>query len=132
MLGELPRRLSTIRYAGRSSRVSIRPRTSSRQNAQKMPGSAYDPLRPAKRPGSSPAVAPKYRILVDRRYADLYSRMADAVGIQQAQRFWDHVAATPNEWPRPGNSCILRGTAGLPQGPGWSRTIHYELSSMAR
>lgn len=69
---------------------------------------------------------------MDRRYADLYSRMADAVGMQQAQKFWDHIAATPNEWPRPGNSCILRGRAGLPQGPGWSRTIHYELSSMAR
>ena len=39
---------------------------------------------------------------------------------------------TPGEIPALNSSCILRGAAGKPQGEGWSRTIHYEVSSMAR
>jgi hypothetical protein len=58
--------------------------------------------------------------------------MAEVVGLQQAQQFWDHVATTPDAWPAVGTSCILRGKAGLPKGVGWSRTVHFEVSSMAR
>ena len=45
---------------------------------------------------------------------------------------WDHLAHTPEMAPLIGTSCILRGKAGKPNGPGWSRTIHYEVSSMGR
>jgi hypothetical protein len=94
--------------------------------------SAYKPLQPAKRPGGKPKVAPRFRVLVHRHYVDHYNQMTEAVGLQQAQQFWDHVSATPDVWPAVGTSCILRGKAGDPMGPGWSRTIHYEVSSMAR
>jgi hypothetical protein len=97
-----------------------------------MVDSAYKPLQPARRPGSRPADAPAYRVLVHRHYVDHYARMAEVVGLQQAQQFWDHVATTPDAWPAVGTSCILRGKAGLPKGVGWSRTVHFEVSSMAR
>ncbi len=48
------------------------------------------------------------------------------------QEFWDYVASSPGVPPGIGASCLLRGKAGLPQGPGWSRTVHYEASSKAR
>ena len=94
--------------------------------------SASRPLQPAKRPGSKPDDAPRFRVLVHRHYVDHYRRMTEAVGLQQAQQFWDHVATTPDIWPAVGTSCILRGKAGNPKGVGWSRTVHFELSSMAR
>jgi hypothetical protein len=97
-----------------------------------MVDSAYKPFQPARRPGGKPNKAPNYRVLVHRHYVDHYSRMTEAVGLQQAQQFWDHVASTPHVWPAVGTSCILRGKAGLPQDVGWSRTIHFEVSSMAR
>jgi hypothetical protein len=34
--------------------------------------------------------------------------------------------------PPTASTCFLRGKAGRPKDEGWSRTIHYELSSMAR
>jgi len=52
--------------------------------------------------------------------------------MQQAQEFWDHLASTPGEPPATAATCILKGKAGAPIGEGWSRTIHYELSSKAR
>jgi hypothetical protein len=118
--------------AGLSLPASTHQPTSCPLNDQKMPDSAYKPLQPAKRPGRRPSAAPAYRVLVHRHYADLYARMAEAIGLKQAQQFWDHIATTPEVWPKVGNSCILRGRPGLPQAPGWSRTIHFELSSMAR
>ena len=93
---------------------------------------AYSPFVPARRPGGKPDQSPIFRVLVHRQFLDHYQRMEEAVGLKQAQEFWDHVAMTPDAWPAAASSCILRGKAGLPRGVGWSRTIHYELSSMAR
>lgn len=97
-----------------------------------MATSAYQPLQPAKRPGGRPDEAPNFRVLVHRQYHQKYKRLAEAIGLQQAQELWDHLAMTPDQPPKVGSSCILRGKAGLPQGVGWSRTVHYEASSKAR
>lgn len=56
---------------------------------------AYDPEVPAKRPGGKPNNAPKYRILVHRKYEAAWNQIVERVGMQQAQQFWDHVAYTP-------------------------------------
>jgi hypothetical protein len=58
--------------------------------------------------------------------------MVDRVGLESARELWDHLAATPGECPPVNGSCILKGRAGRPRGEGWSRTVHYELSSKAR
>ena len=79
---------------------------------------AYDPEVPAKRPGGKPNNAPKYRILVHRKYEAAWNQIVERVGMQQAQQFWDHVAYTPG----------IKD----PIAKGFSKTIHYELSSMAR
>jgi len=94
--------------------------------------SAYEPFRPARRPGGRPDEAPLYRVLVHRRFRRHYEDLADRVGLQQARQFWDHVAASPGSPSAVASTCYLRGKAGRPQGPGWSRTIHYELTSSAR
>lgn len=96
------------------------------------PDSAYRPLQPAARPGGRPEVAPTYRVLVHRKFERHWSEVVERVGLQQAEELWDHLASTPGEAPPTANTCILRGKAGKPQGAGWSKTIHYELSSKAR
>lgn len=94
--------------------------------------SAYRPLEPARRPGGRPPQAPRYRVLVHRKFKPHWDDLANRVGAQQARQLWDHIAMTPGEFPATANSCMLKGRAGRPQGEGWSKTIHYEVSSMAR
>lgn len=94
--------------------------------------SAYDPNVPARRPGGRPSERPKYRVLVHKRYLDRYRELVDRVGLQQAQQFWDHVSQEPGRPDPIAQTCYLKGQAGRPKGPGWSRTIHYEVSSSAR
>jgi hypothetical protein len=45
---------------------------------------------------------------------------------------WDHLAAAPGSTTAVASTTILKGRSGQPQGPGWSRTVHYEVSSSAR
>jgi len=94
--------------------------------------SAYRPWEPARRPGGRPTRAPTYRVLVHRQYAAKWARVVERVGAQQAQELWDHLASMPGEPPATASTSLLRGKAGRPMAPGWSRTVHYELSSMAR
>jgi hypothetical protein len=94
--------------------------------------SAYDPLRPAKRPGKKPDRAPVYRVLVHKSFYSHYGELVSRVGEQQAKQFWDHVAHQPGAPDPIAQSTVLKGRAGRPHGEGWSRTIHYEVSSSAR
>lgn len=94
--------------------------------------SAYDPLQPAKRPGGRPTVAPRYRVLLHKKFRNHYAQLAERVGIQQARQMWDHLATTPGATSGIASTTILRGRAGRPRGPGWSRTVHYEVSGDAR
>lgn len=93
---------------------------------------AYQPFEPARRPGGRPDQAPRYRVLVHGRFQRHYEQLVDRVGLQQARQFWDHVAMNPGSRSAIASTCYLRGKAGRPQGPGWSRTIHYELTGSAR
>lgn len=95
-------------------------------------GHAYHPLWVTARPAGKPGTAPVCRILVDRRFYDLWCELPARVGLEAATQFWDHVATSPGSMPAINGSCLLRGAAGRPRGEGWSRTIHYEVSSMAR
>lgn len=94
--------------------------------------SAYQPFEPARRPGGRPNDKPAWRVLVHRKYRNQWNDLASRVGTQQAQQFWDHVAQTPNKAPDVGTSTILRGKIGQPIGPGWSRTVHYEITGAGR
>jgi hypothetical protein len=98
-----------------------------------MTGSAYEPHVPARRPGGKkPDYQPKYRPLVHRKYLGHYEELVDRVGLKQAQQFWDHIAQDPANPDPIAPTCLLKGKAGKPKGPEWSRTIHYEVSSSAR
>ena len=54
------------------------------------------------------------------------------VGEQNAQQFWDHVAHSPGAHPSVGTSSVMKGKNGNPKWPGYSRTIHYEISGAGR
>jgi hypothetical protein len=93
---------------------------------------AYSPFEPARRPGESPDSRPAYRVLVHRRFANLWERLPTVVGLESAQQFYDHVSRTPGERPLVNSSVILKGRAGEPKFVGASRTIHYEISGAGR
>jgi len=102
------------------------------RRSQPTVGSAYQPFQPARRPEGKPAGKPTYRVLVHRKFANHWAELVERVGLQQAQQFWDHVSQAPGSTSGIASTVILRGKAGRAQGPGWSRTHHYELSGAAR
>ena len=54
------------------------------------------------------------------------------MGLQAAQQFYDHIAASPGQVPAVGTTTILKGSLGKPFALGFSRTIHYEISGAGR
>lgn len=94
--------------------------------------SAYQPFQPAARPGRGPDEKPVYRVLVHRKFQQHWDQLATRVGLQQAQELWDHLAHQPGTPPDTARTCFLKGKPGRPRAEGWSRTVHYEVSSMAR
>ncbi|MEV5703943.1 hypothetical protein [Actinoallomurus sp. NPDC052274] len=67
-----------------------------------------------------------------RQFLGHYQELTERVGIKQAQQFWDHVSQRPGQPDPIAQTTVLKGAAGRPKDPGWSRTIHYELTSSAR
>lgn len=97
-----------------------------------MTRSAYQPFQPARYPGGRPSAQPRYRVLVHRKFADLWAALPDKVGITAVQQFYQHVAWTPGQPAAVNRTGVLRGKAGAPMAPGFSRTIHYEISGAGR
>lgn len=93
---------------------------------------AYEPYRPAARPGGRPTERSRYRVLVHRRFHAEWERLPVRVGLASAQQFYDHVAMTPGAPSAVNRTTVLRGRAGRPKFPGASRTIHYEISGDGR
>lgn len=73
-----------------------------------------------------------FRILVHRQYLDVWNSLVEVVGLTSARQFWDHVSRTPGQPPAVGTSTVLRGKHHDPKWPGYSRTIHYEISGAGR
>jgi hypothetical protein len=94
--------------------------------------SAYRPFVPTRRPGGQPEQRPTYRVLVHRQFEAAWTQLPERVGIESVRQFWDHVAFSPGIIPAIGTSTILRGKAGAPKAPGFSRTIHYEITGAGR
>ncbi|MEV0310599.1 hypothetical protein ACGFJC_00985 [Nonomuraea fuscirosea] len=67
-----------------------------------------------------------------RKFFDHWEQLVPTVGIKAAQQFWDHVSRSPGEPDPIASTCFLRGKPGRPQGEGWSRTVHYEISGAGR
>ena len=93
---------------------------------------AYSPFQPAARPGGKPEDKPAYRVLVHHKFAGLWDQLAERLGLESAQQFYDHVAATPGLPPQVNSASILKGKAGKPKFEGASRTVHYEISGASR
>lgn len=93
---------------------------------------AYRPFVPARRPGGRPDFEPRYRVLIHHQYLDLWHTLVDRVGVESAQQFWDHVALTPGQPPAVNRATIMKGRSANPIGPGFSRTVHYEISGAGR
>src|SRR3546814_7658402 len=89
---------------------------------------AYRPFAPGRRPGGKPPAKPKFRVLVHHQFLDRWNGLVDAVGLESAQQFYDHVSQNPGQIPAVNTSGILRGKAARPREDGFSRTVHYEIS----
>jgi hypothetical protein len=86
----------------------------------------------ARRPGGPPAARPVFRVLVHRQYLGLWNELPGRVGLANAQQFWDHVAMTPGRPPQVGTSSVMKGKHAAPKWPGYSKTIHYEITGAGR
>jgi hypothetical protein len=86
----------------------------------------------ARRPGGRPGVKPAFRVLVHHKYLAVWNELADRVGLANAQKFCDLVAMTPGQPPKVGNSSIMKGKHNGPKWPGYSKMIHYEITSAGR
>ena len=93
---------------------------------------AYRPHVAARRPGGRHAIRPAFRVLVHHKYLAVWNELPDRVGLANAQQFWDHVAMTPGQPPKVGTSSIMKGKHNVPKWPGYSKTIHYEITGAAR
>lgn len=71
-------------------------------------------------------------MLVHREFLEAWKSLADRVGLANAQQFWDHVAHTPGQPPRVGTSSVMKGKHNGPKWPGYSKTIHYEITGAGR
>ena len=46
----------------------------------------YQPYRPARRPGGKPEAEPRYRVLVHRKFAELWEALPQRVGVTAVQQ----------------------------------------------
>jgi len=92
---------------------------------------AYRPYVSARAPKGRPVTAPAWRLLVHRQYADAWENLADRVGLESAQQFYDHTTESPDQHPKVGTSGLLRGDHNKGKN-GWSRRVHYEISGAGR
>jgi hypothetical protein len=93
--------------------------------------SAYKPFTNTRRPGGPPGYQPEYRVLVHRKHEDRWRELPAHVGLEQAQRFYDHVATNPGEAPDGVSVTILKGSAGRPREEGFSPTRHWRVPGHA-
>jgi hypothetical protein len=93
--------------------------------------SAYRPFVSARAPKGRPVAAPAWRLLVHRQYANAWENLADRVGVENAQQFYDHITQTPDQHPKVSTSGLLRGNHNKGQN-GWSRRVHYEITGAGR
>jgi hypothetical protein len=92
---------------------------------------AYRPYVAARAPKGRPVTAPAWRLLVHRQYAEAWESLADRVGLESAQQFYDHITQTPDQHPKVGTTGLLRGNHNKGK-DGWSRRVHYEISGAGR
>jgi hypothetical protein len=106
------------------------PRSADRRD-NPAPG-AYRPHVAARRPGGRPSARPAFRVLVHHRYLAIWNELPARVGLANAQQFWDHVAMSPGQPPKVGTSSLMKGRHAAPKWPGYSRTVHYEITGAGR
>lgn len=100
--------------------------------SEKPQADAYSPYQAARRPVTKPGKAPRFRVLVHRKHANLWAQLAERCGDQNAQRVWDHLAYQPDQAPPIGQCTPMKGKYGRADAEGWSRVYHYEVSGAGR
>lgn len=89
--------------------------------------SAYSPFTNTRRPGGKPDYEPQFRVLVHQKHAPRWEQLVERIGLEQAQRFYDHVAQHPGAPAAGIRMNILKGRAGNPEEQGFSRTVHWRV-----
>src|SRR3546814_13561960 len=93
---------------------------------------AYRPFAPGRRPGGKPPAKPKFRLLVHHQFLDRWNGLVDAVGLESAQQFYDHVSQNHGQLTDVNPPGILRGQAARPREDVSSRNVHYNISGTSR
>jgi hypothetical protein len=70
-------------------------------------------------------------VLVHRKHEDRWRELPTRVGLEQAQRFYDHVTTNPGDPPDGVTVTILMGSARKPQEDGFSPTRHLRVPGHA-
>ncbi len=89
---------------------------------------AYEPFQPLRRPGGSPDFTPRFRVLVHRRYARAWEKLAGRVSEESLQQCWDHLALDANRPAQINSTTKLRGRKFGPTTDGRSAVLHYRIS----
>lgn len=93
---------------------------------------AYRPFVAARAPAGRPVVRPGWRVLVHRKSLATWMSLPDLLGLETAQQVWDHLTTRPDGPPDVGSSVLLRGHHHVGKWPGYSRTVHFEISGAGR
>lgn len=96
------------------------------------PAGAYAPLVPLGRPGGKPAQAPKFRVLLKRRDWEMWQKLIDEAGLENAQQLWDHMAHRADLPPQLGKCLKMRGGHVGPTADKWSAVHHYSVTGPGR
>lgn len=92
---------------------------------------AYAPLVTTGRPGGKPDEQPRFRPLIHKKDWAAWRAMVETVGLQSAQRLWDHLAFNADRKPQVGRVTIMKGRH-MRGRDGWSDVHHYEVSGAGR
>lgn len=71
-----------------------------------------------------------YRVLVHRKHERRWLSLTEHIPLEQAQRFYDHIAQTPGAPAEGIRLTHVRGTAGRAR-EGWSRVLHWRVPGSA-
>ena len=63
---------------------------------------------------------------------DEWNALVERAGATNAREFWDHVTERPGEPPKVGTATVMKGGHNKGKWPGYSKTIHYEISGAGR
>lgn len=94
---------------------------------------AYRPFIAARYPANGrPENKPVWRVIVHRKHAREWNRVAEMCGDSNARELWEHLTTRPDREPLLGTVTPLKGRHNRATSDGMSRVYHYEITGGGR